>query len=117
MATNGPAGSGRFQAQPYSEELLLNDPDDRLTAEEAHVDQQVLSMLPHSLRAELNMLAQGVPIAAFGVDLDEVELTMDTAVLAALTPALQNELERLRRGEPVEGTEVDLDDEFQKYVP
>lgn len=117
MATNGPAGSGRFQAQPFSEELLLNDPDDRLAADEAHVDQQVLAMLPHSLRAELNMLAQGVPIAAFGIDLDEDELAVDNAVLAALTPALRDELEKLRRGEPVEGIRVDLDDEFQKYIP
>ena len=117
MATNGPAGSGSFRAQPFPEELLLNDPDDRLTADEAHVDQHVLAMLPHPLRAELNMLAQGVPIAAFGVDLDDDELTVDTAVLAALTPGLRDELEKLRRGERVEGTEVDLDDEFQKYVP
>lgn len=95
---------------------MLNDPDDPLNAEEAHVDQQVLAMLPHPLRVELNMLAQGVPIAAFGIDLDDEELSVDTAVLAALTPALRTELEKLRRGEPVKGTEIDLDAELAKHA-
>jgi hypothetical protein len=115
MATNGPAGSGRFQAQPIPEDLLLSDPDDRLTADEAHVDQQVLAMLPHSVRAELNMLAQGVPVAAFPIDLDDEETTVDAAVLAGLTPALRVELDKLRRGEPVKGTAIDPDAELAKH--
>jgi hypothetical protein len=120
MATNGPAGSGSWLAQRIPENPLLNDPNDPPDppdpdADEADVDQQVLAMLPHSLRAELNTLAQGMPVAAVAIDLDEEELTVDTAVLAALTPALRAELEKLRRGEPVEGIALDLDGEFEQY--
>lgn len=121
MATNGPAGSGSWLAHRIPENPVANDPNDPPDppdpdADEAHVDQQVLAMLPHALRSELAMLAQGMPVAARGIDLNDEELTVDTAVLAALTPALRAELEKLRRGEPVEGTEIDLDDELAKHV-
>jgi len=117
MATNGPAGSGSWLAQRIPENPLLNDPNNPPDpdADEADVDQQVLAMLPHSLRDELNMLAQGMPVAAVAIDLDDEGLTVDTAVFAALTPALRAELEKLRRGEPVEGIALDLDDESEKY--
>lgn len=109
MATNGPAGSGRFWAQAISEELLLNDSEAWLAAQEARLDQRVLAVLPPEHRDELNLMMQGVAIAGFEVELDTVEIALDAALLTKLTDEQRAELEQIIRGEHVDGDPVDLD--------